>query len=41
MKISMYQASVPTFIHMLGNLSAILEKAAVYAEAKKIDPQCW
>lgn len=38
MKISMYQASVPTFIHILGNLSAILEKAAVYAEAKKIDP---
>lgn len=38
MKISMYQASVPTFIHMLGNLSAILEKAAVYAETKKIDP---
>lgn len=38
MKISMYQASVPTFIHMLGNLSAILEKAVVYAEAKKIDP---
>lgn len=38
MKISMYQASVPTFILMLNNLSAILEKAAVHAEAKKIDP---
>ena len=38
MKISMYQASVPTFILMLNNLSAILEKAAAHAEAKKIDP---
>ena len=38
MKISMYQASVPMFIRMLNNLSAILEKAAAYAEARKIDP---
>ncbi|MEJ2553904.1 MAG: DUF1993 domain-containing protein [Gammaproteobacteria bacterium] len=38
MKISMYQASVPTFILMLNNLSDILEKAAAYGEAKKIDP---
>lgn len=38
MKISMYQASVPTFILMLNNLSAILEKAAAYAEMKKLDP---
>ena len=38
MKISMYQASVPTFIRMLNNLAAILEKAAAHAEAKKIDP---
>lgn len=38
MKISMYQASVPTFIQMLNNLSAILEKAAAHAEAKHIDP---
>ena len=38
MKISMYQASVPTFILMLNNLSAILEKAAAHAAAKKIDP---
>jgi hypothetical protein len=34
----MYQASVPVFIHGLGNLSAILDKAATHAEAKKIDP---
>ncbi len=38
MKISMYQASVPTFINMLNNLAAILEKAAAHAETKKIDP---
>jgi len=38
MPLSMYQASVPVFIHMLGNLSAILEKADAYATAKKIDP---
>jgi len=38
MNISMYQASVPTFIRALGNLRAILEKAAVHAEAKKIEP---
>lgn len=35
---SMYHASVPVFIRMLGNLAAILEKAAAHAEAKKIDP---
>ena len=38
MNISMYQASVPVFIRYLGNLRAILEKAASHAEAKKIDP---
>ena len=38
MTISMYQASVPTFIRMLDNLAAILEKAAAHAEARKIDP---
>jgi hypothetical protein len=39
MKISMYQASVPVFIRLLNNLAAILDKAAAYAEAKKIDPK--
>ncbi len=34
----MYQASVPVFARALGNLAAILEKAAAHAEAKKIDP---
>ena len=38
MQTSMYQASVPVFVRMLGNLAAILEKAAAHAEARKIDP---
>ncbi len=38
MPISMYQASVPVFIRMLNNLSAILDKAVAHAEARKIDP---
>ncbi|MDD5268232.1 MAG: DUF1993 domain-containing protein [Methylococcales bacterium] len=38
MSLSMYQASIPVFTHMLNNLSAILDKAAAHAEAKKIDP---
>ena len=38
MSLDMYQASIPLFIRMLGNLSAILDKAASHAEAKKIDP---
>jgi len=36
--ISMYEASVPVFVRMLGNLRAILEKGAAHAEAKKFDP---
>jgi len=38
MKISMYQASAPRFANALRNLSAILDKAQVHAEAKKLDP---
>ena len=38
MSLSMYQASIPAFVRMLNNLSAILDKAAAQAEAKKIDP---
>jgi hypothetical protein len=34
----MYQASIPVFQRALANLSAILDKAAAFAEAKKIDP---
>lgn len=38
MSLSMYQASVPVFIHALHNLAAILEKGKAYAEAKKLAP---
>jgi len=38
MKMSMYQASLPVFIHMLRNLDAILSRGAEHAEAKGIDP---
>ena len=38
MQISMYQVSIPRFVHMLNNLAAILDKAHAYAESKKIDP---
>ena len=38
MPLSMYQASVPVFVRLLGNLSAILEKGAAFAETKKFDP---
>jgi hypothetical protein len=34
----MYQASAPVFDRSLGNLAAILTKAAAWAEARKIDP---
>ncbi|WP_308189278.1 DUF1993 domain-containing protein [Nostoc mirabile] len=37
MTISMYQASVPVFIHTLNNLVSILEKADTYTQTKKID----
>ncbi len=37
MSLSMYQASVPAFLKMLGNLSAILEKGESYAAERKLD----
>jgi len=37
MSLSMYQASVPPFLRVLGNLSAILQKTEAHAEAKKIE----
>ena len=37
MIISMYQASVPRFVNILGNLSNILEKAQIHVDAKKLD----
>ncbi len=38
MTLSMYAASVPVFTGQLKALDAILDKAASYAEARKIDP---
>ena len=38
MTISMYQASVPVFTHMLTALAAVLDKADAHGAAKKIDP---
>jgi len=37
-KISMYQASVPLFVNILGNLSRILDRAQAHVDAKKLDP---
>jgi len=39
MSLTMYTATVPTCTRALNNLAAILEKAAVYAEARKIKPE--
>jgi hypothetical protein len=38
MKISMYEASIPTFLHSLRNLKAILQKGVAHAESKKYEP---
>jgi uncharacterized protein len=38
MKISMYQASIPTIVRALTNLTAVLEKGAAQLDARKIDP---
>jgi len=37
MTISMYQASVPRFVNILGNLSNILDKTQAHVDAKKLD----
>jgi uncharacterized protein len=37
MIISMYHASVPRFVNILGNLSNILDKAQAHVDAKKLD----
>ena len=39
MSFGMYQASVPAFLKMLTNLSAILEKAEAFAAERKIEPE--
>jgi uncharacterized protein len=33
----MYEASIPHFIRMLGNLSSILDKASIHAQTKNIE----
>ena len=38
MTISMYQASIPVYVQYLNATSAVLDKGAAFAEAKKIDP---
>ncbi|MRD48421.1 DUF1993 family protein [Caenimonas koreensis] len=38
MTISMHSASVPTFTHILGNLSHCLDKAQAFIDARKVDP---
>lgn len=38
MSLSLYEASIPTFLHTLHSLKAILEKAVAHAEARKFDP---
>jgi hypothetical protein len=35
----MYAASVPTFLHMLKNLTAILDKAEAFAAERDIEPE--
>ena len=39
MTLSMYEASIPVFVRMLGNLSKILSKAQANAQARDIEPQ--
>ena len=38
MTLSMYQASVPVFLRTLAALSGVLDKAAVHATQRKIEP---
>lgn len=38
MTVSMFKASAPIFVQFLTSLSAVLDKTAAHAEAKKIDP---
>jgi hypothetical protein len=35
---SIYDASIPWFLHALGNLGSVLEKAGAHCEKEKIDP---
>src|SRR5262245_5458404 len=39
MSLSMYQASIPAFVQMLSNLSAILDRAEAHARNRQIDAE--
>src|SRR5262245_34836359 len=39
MSLGMYAASVPAFLQMLKNMTAILEKAEAFAEERNIEPE--
>ena len=39
MTFSIHTASVPVFVHMLGNLSVILEKAEAWAKERNVKPE--
>lgn len=41
MSITMYSASVPVFVRLLGNLSKWLDKAEAHAQARKFDPNVY
>jgi uncharacterized protein len=41
MSVSLYDVSIPVMTLGLTNLSAILDKAAAHAEAKKVDPKAF
>ncbi len=41
MSITMYSASVPVFVRLLGNLSKWIDKAEAHAQAKKFDPSVY
>jgi hypothetical protein len=38
MPLSLYDVSVPVFLHSLGNVKTFLQKAVAYAETRKFDP---
>jgi len=41
MSVSLFEVSIPVMVHGLTNLSALLDKAAAHAAAKKIDPAAY
>lgn len=41
MSLSMYSASVPVFVRLLGNMDRWFDKALAHAEAKKFDPSVY